>query len=79
MSERSPDKNQGNVYACERGIPQDRNRHTLDTLLLGTAICTGTLLVRFICAITFFFFSLAAYCFVVSVARLHEAPIAKRT
>ena len=26
-------------------------------------------------SITFFFFSLAAYCFVVSVARLHEAPL----
>jgi uncharacterized membrane protein len=25
-------------------------------------------------SITFFFFSLAAYCFVVSVARLHEVP-----
>src|SRR5262245_5885083 len=35
---------------AERIISHDRRRHTLYTLLFGTAVCGGMLVVRFVCA-----------------------------
>src|SRR5436190_13915496 len=51
MSEDPLDRKSGSMLApAERFIAHNRRRHSLYTLLFGTGVCTGMLLVRFVCA-----------------------------